>query len=53
MVEAVDKDLLGGKLGVGLLDHIHDFLLDEIKVLCIAGRCSAYHIVDLDVVVLS
>ena len=33
------------------LDHVHNLLLDKVQALCVAGRCAADDIVDLDVVV--
>lgn len=52
MIQPIDIDGLGDELRIGLLDHIHDLLLDKVQVLGIAGRRAADDIVDLDVVFL-
>lgn len=33
------------------LNHIHDLLLDKIEALCISGRRTTNHVVDLDIII--
>lgn len=50
VVEAVNIDGLTDKLGVSLLDHVHDLLFDQVQALGIARRRAANDVVDFDVV---
>jgi predicted nucleotidyltransferase len=51
VVETINRNRLGDKLGVDLLDHVHDFLLDKLQVVGVTRRGAANDIVDLDIIV--
>lgn len=53
LIETVNGHSLIDKFCVHLFNHVHDFLLDELQVLCITSGCAAYDVVNLDVVVIS
>ena len=52
MIQAVDVNRLRDELGIGLLNHVHDLLLDKVQVLSIASRSTANDVVNLDVIFL-
>lgn len=52
VVETVNRDGLRNELGVNLLNHVHDLLLDELQVVGIARRRTANDVVDLDVIII-
>lgn len=52
VVQSVDDDMLRNVLGVNLLNHVHDLLLDEFQIVGVPGGSATDDIVDLDIVVI-
>jgi len=51
VVETVNRNRLGHELGIDLLNHVHDLLLDKLKVVGVTRRSAADDVVNLDVII--